>query len=384
MIHRLVGQVIKITAERPGAQEILVLPESVERSDASDQSSAEIVPRPAVNIVQLNGMAEVGDRVVLNTCAVEMGLGSGGMDFVLVNLSRLNFEEEPPGHIIKLRYTPMQIPVLAVEAPESSHHDAFRDFDTLEEMPVVCIELHSQLPAVCAAAHWALSECDFGRAPRIAYIMTEGAALPLAYSKLVHQLKQRELITAAITSGQAFGGDYEAVNIYSALAAAKSIVNADMVIVGQGPGNVGTSTRLGFSGIDQGISINAGAALGGIPIAVTRVSFADQRDRHLGLSHHTITVLTRVARASALIPIPRLPFAQRQELISILDETGISQHHQPITVDAERGLAALEAYGIEVTTMGRNTTEERAFFLSSAAGGLLAAQLIEAREISSR
>ena len=71
-----------------------------------------------------------------------------------------------------------------------------------------------------------------------------------------------------------------------------------------------------------------------------------------------------------------------QELLTILGEMGISQKHQPITVDAERGLAALESLGLGVTTMGRNMSEERAFFLSAAAGGLLAAQLIEARQLS--
>lgn len=383
MIHRLVGQVVEIKATRPGAQEILVLPESIDSKSNSSESAAEALPRQAINLEQLTGPVECGDRVVLNITAVEMQLGSGGQDFVLINLSRMYSVSEPPGHIIKLRYTPMQIPVLAVEAPESPYHEAFRQFDSLEEIPVVCIELHSQLPAICAAAHWALSECNFGRTPRIAYIMTDGAALPMAFSRIVHQLKERGLITSVITSGQAFGGDYEAVNIYSALAAAKAVVDADMVVVGQGPGNVGTSTRLGFSGIDQGISINAAEALGGVPIAVTRVSFADQRDRHLGLSHHTVTVLTRVARVSALIPVPRLPLSQKQELISVLDETGISKKHQLITVDAERGLAALETHGLSITTMGRNVEEERAFFLSAAAGGLLAAQLIEARELSS-
>ena len=52
----------------------------------------------------------------------------------------------PDGHIIKLRYTPLQTAVLSVEAPESPHHDALRLFAGLDDTPVVCSELHSQFP----------------------------------------------------------------------------------------------------------------------------------------------------------------------------------------------------------------------------------------------
>ena len=147
MIHRLVGHVIEITGTRPGAQEILVQPESVDNALESSETVIKPPPRPAINLVQLTGPVERGDKVVLNITAVEMKLGSGGQDFVLINLSRMSSTSEPPGHIIKLRYTPMQIPVLAVESPESPYHEAFRQFETLEEMPVVCTELHSQLPS---------------------------------------------------------------------------------------------------------------------------------------------------------------------------------------------------------------------------------------------
>lgn len=373
MKRHLEGFVEAITAERSGAQELVV------RIPASEPDAAGDTRRHALNLTALVGSVAVGDRVLLNVVAVEMKLGSGGLDFVVVNLSRPAREDTPPGHIIKLRYTPHQFPVLAVEAPESPYHDTIAQFETLEETPVVCAELHSQVPAICAAARWALNDCEFPRAPRIAYIMTDGAALAMAFSRLVPQMKAQGLLEATITSGQAFGGDYEAVNLYSALAAAKAVVGADIIVVGQGPGNVGTATPLGFSGIEQGLAINAVDSLGGIPIAVTRVSFADPRERHRALSHHTVTALSRIARAPALVALPRLPEIQRLELMAALEETGIADLHQPITVDADRGLVALEASGLVVTTMGRSIAEERAFFLSAAAAGLLAAQLVEAR-----
>ncbi|MCW3096876.1 MAG: hypothetical protein JWL77_2494 [Chthonomonadaceae bacterium] len=372
MLRRIAGVVESITAERPGAQELLVRVDTPADSEEGDL-------RPALNLTTLAGRIAVGERVLLNTVAVEMSLGTGGQDFVVTGLERSGERETPPGHILKMRYTPLQVPVLAVEAPESPHHDAIRLFAGLDDLPVVCAELHSQLPAICAAAHWGTERHGGVRPPRIAYIMTDGAALPMALSRLVPELKARGLLTATITTGQAFGGDYEAVNLYSALAAAQAVVNADIIVVGQGPGTVGTGTALGFSGVDQGLAINAAASLGGMPIAVARISFADARRRHTGLSHHTVTVLTRIARAPALLPLPRLTPEQNRELTAMLDESGLAETHDPITIDADQALQALESWGLSVTTMGRSLTEERPFFLAAAAAGLLAAQLVESR-----
>jgi hypothetical protein len=194
--------------------------------------------------------------VLLNTWAVELDLGTGGADFVIASEDQTTVDAAPVGHVMKLRYTPLQQPVLAAEAPESTWHSEVAGFQSLEMTPVVCAELHSQLPAIAAAAKW-----ETHGAARVAYVMTDEAALPLAYSHLVRDLREKGLIDVTITSGQAFGGDYEAVNLYSALAVAKVAGKADIIIVGQGPGNTGTETPLGFSGIAQGIALNAVAAL---------------------------------------------------------------------------------------------------------------------------
>jgi hypothetical protein len=97
------------------------------------------------------------------------------------------------------------------------------------------------------------------------------------------------------------------------------------------------------------------------------------------LSHHTLTVLTRIARAPALLPLPRLSPEQNETLTAMLEGSGLSESHDPITIDAEQALNALEAWGLSVTTMGRSLREERPFFLAAAAAGLLAAQLVESR-----
>ncbi len=373
MILRTTGTVTQILSTRPGLQEIEVrLEGELSRPDVTGHAS-----RRAINLTTLNGKAVVGDRVELNTAAVEMDLGTGGWDYVVTVLGRETVEETPPGHIIKLRYTPLQTPVLSVEAPESPHHSAVCSFETLDETPVVCFELHSQLPAIACAIERAIA--DTGRRIRVVYIMTDGAALPIAFSKSVNTLKERGMLTCTITAGQAFGGDMEAVNIYSALAAAYTAAKADIILIGQGPGTVGTGTPLGFSGVDQGISINAAASLGGTPIFVPRISFSDKRERHIGLSHHTITNLTRVVRAHVMVPIPRLGSTEQRQLGAALQENGITEKHDVITVDSEYGLKAAEDSGILLSTMGRSLSDERAFFLAACAAGLLAAQVAETR-----
>ena len=359
-MYRIAGVVEAIAGEREGLQEI-----SVRVTGGREL-------RRALVYTELVGAVAVGDAVLLNTVAVELKLGTGGVDFVVAGNLR---ERDAPGHLLKLRYMPLQMPVLAVEAPESPHHAAIANFKDLHGLPVVCMELHSQLPAVCVGARFAFLR-RFGRAPKIAYILTDGAALPLAFSHLVSQLRELGLIQVAITAGQAFGGDYEAINLYSALAAAKEVVGADMVLVGQGPGNAGTGTPLGFSGIDAGTALNAVSSLGGTAIFAPRVSFADERERHRGLSHHSQTILTRIALRPALVPLPRLPAPEAALLLRDFGAAGLFDLHCVASVDADAALSELLRLNLGVTTMGRAIEQERAFFLASAAAGILAAQTL--------
>ena len=86
--------------------------------------------------------------------------------------------------------------------------------------------------------------------------------------------------------------------MHSALLAARHVVDADIAVVAQGPGNLGTGTRWGFSGVAAGEAVNAAAVLRGHPVAALRVSGADPRERHRGVSHHSLTAYGRV-RAGA-------------------------------------------------------------------------------------
>ena len=330
----------------------------------------------AIAFEELSGTPAVGDKVVLNVTAKELRLGSGGYHFVVSGGETAVAVDEIRGHLMKLRYTPMQRAALSVEEPKSPHHEVLRDADDLAGHPVVACGLHSQLLPVAVMAR--------ATAPtgRIAYIMTDGGALPAAFSRTVRWLHREGYLASVISAGQAFGGDYEAVNLYSALLAAKLVIGADITIVGMGPGIAGTGTFLGHTGLEQGQIINAAASLGGRPIAVLRLSQGDKRSRHQGLSHHSVSALTRAALASSLVALPVLggPLADFGRLVSSsLESSGIIDGHEVRSFDAGpviELLAEIESRGgPRASTMGRGIQEEPAFFLAAGAAGLAAASI---------
>ena len=137
--------------------------------------------------------------------------------------------------------------------------------------------------------------------------MTDGGALPAWFSRTIAGLREAGWLAATITTGQSFGGDLEAVTVHSGLLTARHAVGADVAIVAQGPGNLGTGTKWGYSGVAAGEAVNAAAALGGRPVASLRISFADPRERHQGVSHHSLTAYGQVALAARRRGDPRPP-----------------------------------------------------------------------------
>lgn len=306
MVAFATATVAAITSERDGLQR-------VELDDG----------RRAYVLTQLIGPVSAGDRVVVNTTAVDLGLGTGGWDVVHWNLSRESWTVPGAGHIMKLRYTSLQVDTGAEPAEGAD----------LDGKPVVACDLHSQLAPVAAA----FAEAAPGR--RLSYVMTDSAALPLALSDLVAHLVGAGLLAETITCGQAFGGQREAVNLHSALLLAAG----DAVVVAPGPGVVGTGSRYGFSGLEVAGVVDAVTRLGGLPIVAVRWSDADGRERHRGQSHHTTTSL-ELASHPALAPTPA------------------------------DGWDGPDVGG--VTTMGRSQAEDPEFFRYAAAAGLAAAQLL--------
>ena len=324
------SEVVEVLAERPGLVRVAL-------ADGSR----------AFALTQLTGPVGVGDRVVVNATAVALGLGSGGWHVVHWNLTRGPFREDGPGHLVKLRYTSLQVDAGAGE-------EGGEVPSSLDGIPVVVSGVHSQLPAIVAA---------IGRdrpGARVAYVMTDGAALPIAMSDLVVQLRSLGLVAGTVTAGHAFGGDVEALNVPSALALARHRLDAEVIVVGMGPGIAGTASRLGFTGLEAAPALDAAAWLGGLPIACLRCSDGDGRERHRGISHHSATVLDAV-RSEVDVPHPP-------------GVAPLGERHRWHAVDPGDVVALLSAHDLKVTTMGRTVEQDPLFFAAAAAAGAFAAR----------
>ncbi|MFI6478404.1 DUF3866 family protein [Nonomuraea sp. NPDC050663] len=352
MIRWRKGEVLEIRREWPGAVELVV--------SVASEGTCRALAYPA-----LVGRPEPGDEVLLNTTALAMGLGTGGYAMVVALPNRLPEDPSGPGHLVKARYTPLQATVLGADEQDSPWHEVLREADTLDGMPVVVADLHSALPAVLAG---------LPRTARAVYVMLDGGALPAWFSMSCAQLKEAGWLEAVVTVGQAFGGDVEAVTTHTGLLAARHVLGADVAIVTQGPGNLGTGTRWGFSGVSAGEAVNAAAVLGGRPVAALRVSEGDARERHQGLSHHSLTAYGRVALASALVAVPALPgpFGERVRE----QAQALAVRHELVDVELEGLREALDASPARLSTMGRGLDGDLAYFLASAAAGRLAAALL--------
>jgi len=207
--------------------------------------------------------------------------------------------------------------------------------------------------------------------------MTDGGALPLWFSRTVAQLAALNHLTGTVTVGQAYGGDLEAVTLHTGLLAARHALRAELAVVTQGPGNLGTGTRWGFSGVQSGEAVNAAAVLGGRPVASLRISEADSRDRHRGVSHHSLTAYGRVALASADLVVPELP-GEFGAGVRRAAET-LASRHRLILEPTDELLGILGESPVRLSTMGRGLDEDNAYFLGVAAAGRHAARLLTTR-----
>jgi hypothetical protein len=348
------GTVLEVLAERAGALELMV--------------EVEGGPARAVAYPALVGPVRTGDRVLLNTTAIWLGLGTGGDHFVIA-VEESEFDATEPGRTMKLRYTPHQLAVLTAEEEESPHRATMEGVTRLDQVPVVWIPLHSMLGPVVAGARAA-------GASRVGYVMTDGAALPAGISRLAAALREAGLLSSVITSGQAFGGDLESVSVFSGLLAGLHVQHADVLVVGDGPGNTGTGTEWGASDIESAMSLNAAGILGGRPVAALRVSFADSRQRHRGVSHHSITALSRVALIPVYVAVPALEDEDRRKVIwDSLRRAGLEERNQLIETTGQPALDLLAEHGIHPESMGRKVADDPEFFLAAGAAGVLAGRM---------
>jgi hypothetical protein len=318
-----------------------------------------------INYNQLTGYIETNDEVMLNTTAIELKLGSGGYHFVLFNLTRGGHANIGEGHIMKLRYTPMQINCMAVESQESIYHEVFNYFESLDNIPVIIGTLHSMLTPIALTLNILIKKTQ------IVYIMTDGGALPIWISDAVKRLCDDGILYKTITYGNAFGGDLECINIYSALIAAREILNADAVIVCMGPGIAGTDTSYGFSGIEQSHIIDAVNNLSGKAIAVPRISFSDNRSRHYGLSHHTRMTLGKLCFTRAFAAFPELEQSKAELLEKQLIESSIVSKHNISYWKAAQVEKLLEQEAWRLVKMGKGYFDDKEYFITCGLAAML-------------
>lgn len=291
---------------------------------------------------------EVGDTVIANTVGLEMGLGTGGVAPVLPAASN-SAAPENEDHFVKLPYTPLQFP-----APPAAQ------VENLQGVPVLVLPLHSHLgPACCAAA-------DLWPGSKVSFVWQEGGALPVAFSDAVRELKDKGLLRTVVSSGNCFGGDVETPNVYSGLLSAA--VTSDVVVAGIGPGAVGTGTPYGHGGMSAALALNAAYALGAAPVLAPRISAADPRARHRGVSHHTRTVLDS-ALGECRVALPGS---------AGIATDGLPERHSYVQV--AHGAGGLEdRFGVTFQSMGRTYEEDPVFFDAAAAAVSLAVGMREGR-----
>jgi hypothetical protein len=325
----------------------------VEPAEGSEQRLVVDVPargpRAAVADVGLVGAADVGDDVVVNTQAADLGLGSGGFDVVHVNLTRgLDGEGVAGAHVMKLNYSSLQHAVLPVER-EALAVPLGR--------PVAVVGLHGQLPPLA----WAFARERPGA--RLGFVQTAGGALPGGHSRVVAELRARALLSGFLTAGPSYGGEGEAITVAGAVHHGLHDLGWDAAVCGPGPGILGSGSALGHGGVAALDNAHVALALGCPVVLCARMSSGDPRPRHRGLSHHTQTVL-RLLLAPVTVAVPR----------GHATEVPLGPGHAVLEQDAD--VDGYVASGLPAGTMGRSAAEDELFFSAAlVAGTALAANM---------
>lgn len=270
-----------------------------------------------------------------------MGLGTGGVAIVFPKNGGV--APENANHFVKLPYTPLQAPAAP---PEQA--------DSLVGVPVVVLPLHSHLAPACCAVAALRPGC------RVSFVWQEGGALPVAFSRSIRQLQERDVLHVVVSSGNCFGGDVEAPNIYSGLLAAAAV--SEVILVGIGPGVVGTEAPYGHGGMAAAIALNAACSLGAEPVLAPRISTSDPRSRHHGISHHTRSVL-QAALGEVRVALP--------ESAEDMHTEEFPELHEYLQVFF-KAAGLEERFGVTFESMGRAYSDDEVFFDAAAAAVALA------------
>lgn len=316
----------------------------------------------AINYPKITGLLKMGDRVMVNTTACTLNLGTGGYHFVMGNLEADFQGLWGKGHGMKLKYTANQVNILFAEEQESPIHNKFHADLDLGGKLIFLGELHSMLMPLCGHLKY-----KAGNEIRIGCIITDQGALPVWLSKNIDILKAKGLLDQVISIGNAFGGDHECVNIYTALQLAANLLDMDAIIITMGPGIMGTGTPYGFSGLELGFYLDLCHCRGANALYVPRISFGDSRHRHYGISHHFINTLKGLVQNPTPIILPIMEGEKIRHTIAQLRQSELTIKHPIILRDGRGILNSLRKYELEPTTMGRGIQEEPEFFYAHGA-----------------
>lgn len=319
---------------------------------------------PAYSLTPFVGILKPGDIVLLNTTATYLKLGTGGYDYVIARISESAevFENEIESHIMKLNYTPLQFSTRFIEETEEYENAVeLYEKEGCVRSKVFVVTIHSHILPLLAG----LSSSAYN--PTNVVVIDDSSSLPAFLSQIVQLCLNNGLAREVITAGNSFGGTLEAMNLATAVIYASFSLKADNIIISPGFGIKGSSKRFGHSALRQAEALFYAEALGCVPYLVPRISFADKRERHRGISHHTVEIMElKKSGFKLLLPSFKQLDYQSSELLKVPEKL------KSLTIEFEFDESFSEpllAYKNHLKSMGRSYDEDPYFFLAPYACG---------------
>jgi len=313
--------------------------------------------RPAYVFKKFSGIVKPGNKVVLNTTATSLNLGTGGYDFVICILAErhISFEDEKISHLIKLNYTPLQFSIPVVEESKD-YIEALNQFENHKKLKssVAALTIHSHLLPFLLGVKTRNPDV------RTAVVLDDSSCLPAFLSSVLNYIRENRLTDAIITVGQAFGGTHEAINHASAFIYASFALKATIIVAVPGFGLKGTGSKFGHSAIRTAEVLFYAESLGAKAYLVPRVSFADNRERHFGLSHHT-SEIAEIKKNGFYLLIPEI----NHEAGSIINEkiAPLKELALCFSINEAAALKVLESHENMLRSMGRGLRDDPYFFI---------------------
>jgi hypothetical protein len=238
--------------------------------------------------------------------------------------------------------------------------------------PIVYAILHSMIsPLVTTIKHIKPNAI-------ISCVYTYGGAMNANNSFTLKKLRSSELINSVITTGECYGGDYESINITTGIIFGFNQLNSDIIIVCCGPGVAGSSTFYGFSTFDFIGLIYISKLLGLCPVLIPRISMADKRERHRGVSMQSLSILQTLD-----FPVHVPVYKDNEDIEGFnyiynqLSDNGIMNKHKVQFIDNPVIKKNIDCMNINTRVMGRNYIEDPWFFNNCSSAGVYSVELLD-------